>query len=342
MMFLKRAAAIAGIALCLAASHASAQESPAFEWKHLNVYIGTTTGGGYDAYARLLSRHIGRHLPGKPSPTPINRPGAGGLALMNQVYASGAKDGTDLAVVAPGFVLDHVFYGDQSKAMFDPVKFNWIGNMAQDPSVFVAWKSKGYNLADILAGKEMTVGMPGPGGGPWFYSRALNALFGAKLKVVSGYPGVAEVLMAIENGELDGVAGTTWSGLKATKGHWFSSNSAEVLLAYTKQRLPDLPDVPAVSEIIKNDETRSILDVISGLEAMNRPVFSPPAIPPARVATLRKAFDETAADPEFLADAKKLALPIAASSGAQVQELVGRIAAPPEAIVKRLRDIYRE
>ncbi len=341
MMLIKRAAAVAGIVLSFAAS-ACAQESPAYEWKHLNVYIGTTTGGGFDAYARLLARHIGRHLPGKPSPTPINRPGAGGIALMNQIYATGAKDGTDIAVVAPGFVIDHVLYGDQSKAVFDPVKFNWIGNMAQDPSVFVAWKWKGFKLADILAGKEMTVGMPGPGGGPWFYSRALNALFGAKLRVVSGYPGVAEVLLAIEKGELDGVAGTTWSGLKATKGHWFSSDSAEVLLAYSKQRLPDLPEVPAVAEIIKSEETRSILDVISGLEAMNRPVFSPPGIAADRVAALRKAFDETAADPEFLADAKRMLLPIAATSGAQVQEIVGRIAAPPDAVVKRLREIYRE
>jgi tripartite-type tricarboxylate transporter receptor subunit TctC len=338
---LLRGCIVAGMAL-LSPCAAIAQDAAPFEWKRLTVFIGTTTGGGYDAYARLLARHMGKYLPGQPVATPSNRPGAGGLAMMNQLYTSGAKDGTELGVAAPGFSIDRVFYGDQSHAVFDSSKFNWIGSMAQDPSVFVAWRSKGFTLKDLLAGKPMTVGMPGPGGGPWFYSRGLNALFGTKMNIVTGYPGVAEVLLAIENGEVDGVAGTTWSGLKATRGRWFESGAAEVLLQYSKERMPDLPNVPTLSELMTNQDQRDIMGVIASLEVITRPVFAPPDIPAARVAVLREAFDKTMRDPELLAEAERMKLPIQPVTGTEAQAIVAKISAPPQTVVDKLRVIYRE
>ena len=167
---------ILAFALLLAAPSALRAETAPFEWKKLTIFIGTTPSGGYDTYARLLARHIGKHLPGHPIVTPANRPGAGGLNLMNQMYASGAADGTEIASLAPGFVIDRVLYGDKSQARFEPTRFHWLGSMSKDLSVFVAWRAKGFTLADVLSGKPMNVGMPGPGGNPWFYARALNSL----------------------------------------------------------------------------------------------------------------------------------------------------------------------
>ena len=214
-MALAPRAAVMALAIWAAAILNAAAADP--EWKKLTVFIGTTTGGGNDAYARLLARHIGRHLPGNPVVTPVNRPGAGGLTLVNQIFATGAADGSEIATVAAGFAIDRVLYGDASNARFEPTALHWLGSLNRDSSVFVARTSRGASLADVLAGRPLVVGSPGPGGPPWFYSRALNMLMGAKLQVISGYPGMPEVMLAVENGELDGIAGLNWDTLKTQR-----------------------------------------------------------------------------------------------------------------------------
>jgi tripartite-type tricarboxylate transporter receptor subunit TctC len=321
---------------------ALAADTAPYQWKNLSLYIGTTTGGGYDLYARLLARYIGKYLPGQPAVTPINRPGAGGLSLMNQFYASAAQDGTEIASAAPGFIVDRVLYGDQSHAQFDAAKFNWLGSISADPSVFMAWRSKGFTFQDVLAGRPMNVGTPGPGGSPWLYSRALNALFGTHLQIISGYPGVAQVYLAIENGELDGLAGVTWNGLTASRPNWFASNSAQILVQYTKQPLPQIPGVPMIGEFIKDQQTAEIFDVIEQLDAIKYPVFAPPNVPAERVALLRQAFDKATRDPDLLAEASRLHLPISPVAGIEMQDIVKQIADPPDAIVRRLRTIYAD
>jgi tripartite-type tricarboxylate transporter receptor subunit TctC len=333
---------ILALTLLLAAPSALRAEDAPLEWKKLTIFIGTTPGGGYDTYARLLARHIGKHLPGHPIVTPSNRPGAGGLNLMNQMYASGAADGTEIASLAPGFVIDRVLYGDKSQARFEPTRFNWLGSMSRDLSVFVAWRAKGFTLQDVLSGKPMNVGMPGPGGNPWFYARALNSLMGAKLHIISGYPGMAEVLLAIERGELDGVAGTTWDALKATRARWFSASDAQVLLQYADARHPDLPEVPATGELIKDDATRTIMTVLTERDVISRPVFAPPGVPPERVALLRKAFDEALRDPELIAEASQMNLGLGPVAGSEVAAIVATISAPPADVVAKLRQIFQQ
>jgi tripartite-type tricarboxylate transporter receptor subunit TctC len=329
-------------ALVRAPVYSSAAEAAPYEWKNLDVYIGTTAGGGYDLYARILARYIGEYLPGRPSVTAINRPGAGGLSLMNQMYANGLKDGTDIATLSPGFIIDRVVYGDRSHAQFESDKFNWLGSISDDPNIFTAWKSKGFTFQDVLAGRPMNVGIPGPGGGPFFYSKALNALMGAKLKIISGYPGLAQVMLAVEGGELDGIAGSTWNGLKASRPNWFMSNSADVLVQYTKKRLPDLPNVPTIGEFIKDRQTAEIFDVIEQLDNIKYPVFAPPGVPKDRVAALRQAFDEATADPQMIADAKQMNLPVNPVHGVEMQDMVQRITHPPEAIVKKIQAVYAD
>jgi tripartite-type tricarboxylate transporter receptor subunit TctC len=336
----RRTALMLGAALFAPSPESRAADS--FQWPRMNVNIGTTTGGSYDAYARILARHIGKYLPGKPAAVPVNRPGAGGLAMMNQLYHSGAKDGTDIGTAAPGFAIDQVLYGSKSHAQFESSRFNWIGSMARDPSVLVTWKARHITLDDILAGKPVTVGMPGPGGGPWFYSRLLNAMFGTKLKVISGYPGLAEVLLAIENGELDGVAGTTWYGLKASRESWFKDGKAEVLLQYGHERTEDLPDIPTAYEITKDKRAIDILSVISQLDTIIRPFFAPPGLPPERVQVLRRAFDLAMADPELRNEAERQGLPIAPMKGEDVQTVVTKISNPDPHVKDLLQEIYKE
>ncbi len=332
------AAAVSMQAILLAES-AGAQS---FEWKNLNIYIGTTSGGAYDLYARMMARYIADYLPGKPAVTAINRPGAGGLSLMNQMYANGLKDGTDIAILSPGFIIDRIVYGAQSHAQFDSNAFNWLGSISDDPNVFAVWKSKGITLQDVLAGKPMVVGMPGPGGGPFFYSKALNALMGAKMKIISGYPGLVQVMLAVEGGELDGIAGSTWTGLKASRPGWFSSNSVDILVQYTKERIPELPNVPTIGEFIKDAQTATIFDVIEQLDKIKYPVFAPPGVPADRAATLRAAFDKVVANPQFIADAAQTRLNVNPIHGPELQDIVKKISNPPDAVTKKIQEIYAD
>jgi tripartite-type tricarboxylate transporter receptor subunit TctC len=312
------------------------------DWKKLTLFIGTTTGGGNDAYARLLARHIGRHLPGNPAVTPINRPGAGGLTLVNQMFATGAADGSEIATVAAGFAIDRVLYGDSSNARFEPTALHWLGSLNKDSSVFVIRTAANVALSDVLAGKPLVVGAPGPGGPPWFYSRALNALMGAKMQIISGYPGMAEVMLAVENGEIDGIAGVTWDTLKTTKARWFSSGEAKVILQYGASRNADLPETPAFGEITRDQAARDVMTFLAERDALSRPFFAPPGVSAERVDALRRAFEETARDSAFIEDARRSSLALDIVSGAEAQAIIARISAPTLALTTKLRDIFRE
>jgi tripartite-type tricarboxylate transporter receptor subunit TctC len=312
------------------------------DWKRLTIYIGTTTGGGNDAYVRLLARHIGDHLPGRPTVTPVNRPGAGGLSLINQMYASGAQDGSEIATVAPGFVMDRVLYGDKSHALFEPSRINWLGSLNRDISVFVVRNDKGITLSDIVAGKPINVGSPGPGGPPWFYSRALNVLMGAKMNVISGYPGMPEVLLGIANSELDGIAGVTWDTLKNTRAQWFASGYAKLILQYSEKRNAQLPDVPAVGELIQDSDAREAVLALTERDEISRPFFAPPNVPAERVDILRRAIDETTRDPQFQEDARRENLTIDFVTGEKAQALVARMSTPSPSVAHKLQDMFKD
>lgn len=324
------------------APQARAAENAPFEWKRLNIFIGTTTGGGYDAYGRLMARHIGKYLPGHPTVVPMNRPGAGGLAMFNSLFNTGARDGTEIGISAPGSVIDRVLYGDQSHAQFEAARFNWIGSIAEDPSVFVAWRDRGIHTDDIFSGKQITVGAPGPSGTSWLYSRALKSLFGSNLNIISGYPGTAEVFLGIEKGEVDGIAGITWNGIRSLRPQWFSDHKADVLLQYGEVPRGDLAEVPTVYAHIRDATTRGVMDILAGLDTVIRPVMAPPDVAPDRIATIRHAFDEMVRDPEFLAEARQQKLPVVPLAGAEVQAIMAHISAPSDDVVARLRQIFRE
>jgi tripartite-type tricarboxylate transporter receptor subunit TctC len=235
-----------------------------------------------------------------------------------------------------------VLYGDKSHALFEPNRINWLGSLNRDISVFVIRSAKGITLDDVLAGKPINVGSPGPGGPPWFYSKALNVLMGAKMNVISGYPGMPEVLLGIENGELDGIAGVTWDTLKNTRAQWFSSNYAKLILQYSETRNAQLPDVPAVGEVIKDQDAREAVLALTERDEISRPFFAPPTVSAERVAILRRAMMETVQDPQFREDARRENLTVDFVSGEEAQKLVARMSAPSPAVTQKLQDMFKE
>jgi len=328
-------ALVAGVA-AVALRPALAQAEP-YEWKKLTVIVGSTPSGGYDQYGRLLARHIGKHLPGNPPVIAANRPGAGGMIAYNHIFNTAPRDGTEIGISAPGNVIDRLLTGDKSNARYQPEKFTWLGVMAKEIAVFIVSGSKGITLQSILGGQPIELGMVGAGGNSGVYGRALKELLGLQIRLVSGYAGMPQLLLAFENGEVDGVPATNWDTLKATRKHWFAAGKASVILQYGAKRHSELPDVPVVHELLKRDDDRQAMRVFTTLEMISRPVFAPPDLPSARAEALRRAFAAAMRDPELIAEARKLRLGTDWSSGEELAQLVRQITNPSEAAANKIR-----
>jgi tripartite-type tricarboxylate transporter receptor subunit TctC len=329
------AVALAGVFSTAAAQSPAAAEP--YEWKKLTVIVGSTPSGGYDQYGRLLARHIGRHLPGNPAVVVSNKPGAGGMIAYNHIYNTAARDGTEIGISAPGNVIDRLLTGDKSNARYDPEKFTWLGVMTKEIAVFIVSGAKKITLQGILEGRPVELGMVGAGGNSGVYGRALKELLGLQVRLVAGYAGMPQLLLAFENGEVDGVPATNWDTLKATRQHWFRSGTANVILQYGAKRHGELADVPVVHEILRRDDDRQAMRVFTTLEMISRPVFAPPDLPPGRAEVLRRAFEAAMRDPELVEDAKKLKLGVDWSSGDELAELVRQITHPSEAAAMKIR-----
>jgi tripartite-type tricarboxylate transporter receptor subunit TctC len=307
------------------------------EWSKLTIVVGSTPSGGYDQYGRLLARHIGKHLPGQPNVIVSNRPGAGGMTAYNHIYNTAPRDGTEIGISAPGNVISRLLLGDKSNARYEPGKFTWLGVMTREIAVFIVSGTKGITLQRILGGQPVELGMVGAGGNSGVYGRALKELLGLQIRLVSGYAGMPQLLLAFENGEVDGVPATNWDTLKATRQHWFSSGKARVILQYGAKRHGELADVPVVHEILKREDDREAMQVFTTLEMISRPVFGPPDLPPERATALRQAFAAAMRDPELIAEARKLKLGTDWSTGGELAALVRQITNPSEAAAKKIR-----
>ncbi|HEY4134909.1 MAG TPA: tripartite tricarboxylate transporter substrate-binding protein [Alphaproteobacteria bacterium] len=330
---------LAVFASVLAASVSSARADD-FTWKTLTIRVGTTVGGGFDNYARLLARHIGEFLPGKPNVIVENRPGAGGMIAFNYLYNIAPKDGTEIASSAPGLLLDRLIYQDKSNAKYDAVRFQAIGSMTQDFSVFIVRTKSGLNLDDVMKGKTYNVGTAGPGGNPEIYGRALNSLLKTKLKLVAGYPGMAQVQMAMESAELDGIPGVPWADLYAQKRAWFTDGFATPILQYRIERSPQLKDVPTVLELTSDDSYKEAFTVLMMREEISRPFLAPPDTPKDRVATLRTAFEQSMKSQSMIDEAKRMSVSIDWLPGDKVDEIVRKMTTPSEKTAGYIRDIF--
>lgn len=334
---LVRGAALATLALCpISVAHA---ESPAdfYKGKNVDLYIGYSAGGGYDVYARLLARHMGRFIPGNPTIVPKNMPGAGSLVLANWLYNVAARDGTAFGTIGRGTGFDPLL--GSTKAQFDAAKFNWLGSMNDEVSVCVAWQTSGITKLEQVMQKELTVGGTGPAADTDQFPKVLNATINTKFKVIAGYPGGNDVDLAMERGEVMGRCGWSWSSVIATHKAWLDEKKINVLVQLSLSKHPDLPDVPLVMDFAKNDKEKQIFKLVFARQPMGRPFLAPPDVPADRIGALRKAFMETMKDGEFLAEAEKMKLEINPVSGDAVQKIVQEVYQTPKSVAAAVAEM---
>jgi tripartite-type tricarboxylate transporter receptor subunit TctC len=323
---------VLGAAIAAVVAHA---QSPADFYKDRNIdlYIGYSAGGAYDLYARVIGRHMGAHIPGGPTLVPKNLEGAGSLRLANYLYRVAPQDGSAFGTIGRGIAFDPLLIG-QGDA-FDAQKFSWIGSANNEVSVCVAMQGSGITTFEDLFTKELTVGGTGTSADTDQFPRVLNGVLGTHFKIVEGYPGGNDVLLAMERGEVKGRCGWSWSSVKSTRQAWLNDKKMSVLVQLSLSRHPELPDVPLISDFAKTDEQRQILKMVFARQVMGRPYLAPPNLPPDRLATLRQAFMDTMGDKDFLAEAAKVELEVNPVSGADVEKLVKDVyATPPDIIAK--------
>jgi len=326
-----------GAAIVALSANVRAQ-SPAdfYKGRDLDLYIGYSPGGAYDLYARTIGRRMGAHLPGQPTLVPKNLEGAGSLRLANYLYRVAPKDGSAFGTIGRGIAFDPLLIG-QGDA-FDAQKFGWIGSANNEVSVCVALKSSGITRFEDLFTKELTVGGTGTSADTDQFPRVLNGVLGTHFKIVEGYPGGNDVVLAMERGEVQGRCGWSWSSVKSTHKSWLDDNKMVVLVQLSLSKHPELPDVPLVTDFAKTDEQRQILKMVFARQVMGRPYLAPPNLPADRLATLRQAFMDTMTDKDFVADADKTGIEINPVSGADVEKLVKDVYATPPAIIAKAKD----
>lgn len=332
--------ALAALAIACAACPASSQPVT-FAGKKISVSIGfSPVGIGYDTYGRVLARHMPRHLPGNPTMVAENKPGAGSMTLLNYLYNAAPRDGTEFSVVGRGAPMDALLTGAKTTARFDATRFSWIGSMNDEVAgFFIRRGAPAASLAEILAGKPMQIGSAGAGSDMQIFGTALNAVLGAKLNLVSGYPGMNEILLAMSRSEMDGVVGFSWSSARVLIADQLKSGEFRLVMQLALDKHKELPDVPLVMDLVKGEAEKALFKLIFARQAMGRPVVAPPGLDPRVLEALRKGFDATLADPEFIAETNKIGLEINRVSGEDVQKLVDALFATPKPVVERAQKI---
>jgi tripartite-type tricarboxylate transporter receptor subunit TctC len=336
-----RSAAAALVAVVFPVGAAADEVADFYRGRNIQIVVGHQTGTGFDVYARVLARHMGRHIPGNPTIVVQNMVGAVGLVAANWLYNIGPKDGTAMATFAHSAPLDPML--GQGRAKFDPLKFTWIGNMDESVGVCGVSRSTGVNRFEELRGKEVLVGASGSGtAGPLSQSpTALNSLFGSRMKLVQGYKGSSEIKLAIMRGEVQGICGLPLSTLRAEWADQLNSGDFVPLLQLSRNKHPMLGAVPLVFDLARNAEERQVLQLVFGVQAMGRPFAAPPAIPGVRANALRAAFMAAVKDPALVADAKKANLDLTAMSGEELAAMVAELYATPPAVVARTRQVIQ-
>jgi tripartite-type tricarboxylate transporter receptor subunit TctC len=325
-----------GIAAALLVSVATAwAQAPAefYKGRTVELYIGYSVGGGYDLYARLLARHISRHLPGNPVIAPKNMPGAGSLTLANWLYAAAPRDGSAFGTIGRGIAFDPLL-GTQG-ARFTATEFGWLGSANDEVSVCAAWGKSGITKFEDLYARPVFIGGTGAGADTDLFPKAMNHILGTKMKLVTGYPGGNDITLAMQRGEVEARCGWSWSSIKSGHAQLVKDGTLKLLVQLSLAKHPDLPDVPLIMDRVKTPEQRARLRLVFARQVMGRPFLAPPGVPPARLTLLRRALMATMRDPAFLAESAKIKLEITPVDGEAVQKLVAEMYATPPDIVRQ-------
>jgi hypothetical protein len=321
----------ATLALVLSSAPVLSQES-FYNGNSVNLLIGGSPGGGYDTYARLLARHMGRHIPGSPNVVPRNMHGAGGLLVANHLFNIAPKDGATVASFPHGVAQEPLF--GNTAAKFNASELNWIGSANDEVSVCAAWHGSGVTTFEQARQKGLILAVDSLESSVGRHPTILNAVLGANLKLVKGYAGLGAMRLALERGEAEGICGWSWSSVVSTARDWLKDKKINVFLQMSMSKHPDLPNVPLVIDLAKTDQQRQVLKLFFAPQVMGRPFVAPPGVPSDRIKTLRAAFDATMKDEKFIADANKSRLDISPTSGEDIQNLLKDIYATPRSVVE--------
>jgi len=299
------------------------------------IIVGYPPGASYDIYMRTFARHLGKHLPGNPTVVAQNMAGAGSLRAANFLFNAAPKDGTTIGMFARGLAMQPLL--DAAGIQYDARKFNWIGSLTSDVSMVLAWHTRPFRTLDDAIRNEMIVAGTGSGADSVIFPYILNGVLNTKFRVITGYPGATDFLLAVERGEADGTAGVSWSSISAGKADWIAGKKINILVQLGLKKHPDMGATPLVMDYAKGDSDRGVLELIFARQAMAYPIVAPPGVPPERVAALRQAFAAVVKDPEYLADARKQHLETEAMQGAEIAALIERIYASPPTVIARAR-----
>jgi tripartite-type tricarboxylate transporter receptor subunit TctC len=331
------------VALGLAAafglsSPASAQTPEQFyRGKMIDLEVGYPTGGSNDAYARLIANHLGKHIPGTPNIVPRNVPGAGSFLAVNRVFATLPRDGTVIGLGAPTLALDEKL-GSQG-VRFKTAELNWLGRVDSLINIVMMWKTSRVKTIADAQRIESTLSGTGAGSTVSIYPTVLNNVIGTKFKLVMGYRGSNEAMLAMERGEVEGHS-TAWSAVKVAKPDWLRDKTVNIIVQFALKRHPELPDIPTAVELARNEDERQLLAAIMNASEVGTAFFTSPGIPGDRLTALRRAFDQTMTDPEFLAEAERVRLGVSPMTGEEVQKLVAQVSSLAPALLERVRAAY--
>ena len=334
---MKTIATAAALVMSLGIAQPAVAQAPAdfFKGKTLTIYVGLSAGGGYDMNARLVSRHIGKYIPGNPTVVVRNMPGAGGLVMTNHVSNVTPRDGLHLGAPQRGVPFEPLL-GQDSKAKFDPRTLNWIGSVNSDTSIALVHKRTGIKTWQDLRNRDTIIAGTGVGTESVVVPYVLRNLMGLKFKVIAGFPGGSEMNLSMARGEVDGRGTFSWTSLKPNYKEWVESGDYVMLFQMGLRKHKDLPDVPLVIDLADSDDLKRLLKIQFTAFELGRPIFAAEGVPADRIAALRKAFDESMKDKDLMVEAEKSDQEVNPMSGAEMQEIFKEIYETPKDLVARL------
>jgi tripartite-type tricarboxylate transporter receptor subunit TctC len=308
-----------------------------YKGKSIDLIIGYPPAGSNDTYARALARHLGKHIPGRPTVVPKNMPGAGSFLAVNFVYGAAPKDGTVLAIGAPTTALDERL--GTANVRFKTAELGWVGRIDSLINIVFMWHtSKVKTFADAQK-YESTLSGTGAGSTVSIYPTVMNNVFKTKFKLIMGYKGSADAQLAVQRGEVEGHS-TSWTAVKVGHPEWWPKKMISILVQFSLSRHPELPNIPTAVDLARNDEEKQVISAIMVAAEIGSAFFTAPGVPPERLTALRRAFDATMKDPEFLADAKKIKLTVGPMTGEALQKLVTSVSALSPDMLKKVRAAY--
>jgi tripartite-type tricarboxylate transporter receptor subunit TctC len=329
---------VAGVLLAAQAAGAPAQTQTVeqfFQAQPFTIVVGYPPGAGYDLYARLIATRMGQYLPGHPKVVVQNMPGAGSLSSANYLYNAARQDGSVIGTFSRGITMLPLI--DSNGVRYDSLKFNWVGAPSDEVSLVLAWHESGVSKFEDLRTRGMTSATSGAGSDGNIYGRVLNAILGTRIKTVTGYQGSAQSMLAIERREVDGATSVSYAAIKTAQREWLVNKKVNLLAQHALKAHPELKHVPVILDFATSEDDRRVLEMVFARQSIGYPYAAPPNVPADRLAAIRRAFDATLKDPEFLAATEKAGLMVEGMTGQQWQALLEKLFSMPPAIAERAK-----